>query len=84
MSSISNQKPTTRSSTRFKPKKSEKIKIFVGGIPRDLPPSVLYSYFSKFGKVKNVDLPFNKKKGVYRGFGFVSFDSIGAVERIMD
>lgn len=48
-------------------------RVFVGGIPRIIKQDELLSYFEQFGGVETVDLPINRRKGILKGFAFVTF-----------
>lgn len=39
------------------------FKVFVGGLPHNVTKDEIFSYFSTFGKVVNVDLPKKVKTG---------------------
>ena len=49
-------------------------KLFVGGIPHNTTCTELSLYFSKFGPVKDIQLPTHKKSGKLRGFAFIEFE----------
>ncbi|CAL1263300.1 unnamed protein product, partial [Larinioides sclopetarius] len=55
-------------------------KIFVGGLDIDYPEADIRSYFEKYGKVENVELPFDKVKNQRRQFCFVTFETEEACE----
>ncbi|KAG6789020.1 hypothetical protein POTOM_005103 [Populus tomentosa] len=57
-------------------------KIFVGGIPPSLTEDELKEYFSVYGSIVDHQIMLDHKTGRSRGFGFVTFDSEDAVERI--
>jgi len=57
-----------------KPKPQNK-KIFIGGLDPDLPEDDLRAYFSKFGSIESVELPFDKIKNQRRQFAFLTFES---------
>ena len=50
-------------------------KIFVGGIPFNVQERELFKYFSKFGEVAELTLPFSKRKKRLKGFAFVGFST---------
>lgn len=61
----------------------EKVgKVFVGGIAADVTPEEFRSYFEKFGSIIDSQLMINKDTGKSRGYGFVTYDSAEAVERV--
>lgn len=57
-------------------------KIFVGGLEPDLPESDIREYFEKFGKIEEVELPFDKQKNQRRQFCFITFESEEVVDTI--
>ncbi|OAF64335.1 Heterogeneous nuclear ribonucleoprotein D-like protein [Intoshia linei] len=50
-------------------------KIFVGGIDGNVEEATIRSYFSNYGKVEQVDLPYDKIRNLRRNFCFVTFES---------
>nr|AGT17194.1 hypothetical protein SHCRBa_041_N14_R_160 [Saccharum hybrid cultivar R570] len=58
-------------------------KIFVGGIPPSLTEDKLKEHFSSYGKVVEHQIMLDHSTGRSRGFGFVTFESEDAVERVM-
>jgi len=59
-------------------------KIFVGGLSASTVQADLTSYFSQFGKVEEAMLMFDRQTNRHRGFGFVTFDSEDAVEKVCE
>jgi len=57
-------------------------KIFVGGLSASTVQADLNAYFSTFGKVEEAMLMFDRQTNRHRGFGFVTFDSEEAVEKV--
>ncbi|XP_070544507.1 heterogeneous nuclear ribonucleoprotein D-like isoform X2 [Ptychodera flava] len=57
-------------------------KIFVGGLNPEYPESELREYFTKYGKIKEVELPIDRATNKRRGFCFIEFESEDAVEEI--
>jgi RNA recognition motif-containing protein len=47
-------------------------RIFVGGLPPDLPPDALKTYFQQFGEVEEAIISVEPTTGRTRGFGFVT------------
>ncbi|XP_052070805.1 heterogeneous nuclear ribonucleoprotein D-like-A isoform X4 [Mytilus californianus] len=66
------------------PRREVVKKIFVGKCDPSTEESEIKEYFSKFGKVEKVELPFDKQKDQRRGFVFVEFDSEKAVEKVLN
>eukprot|EP00931_Biecheleriopsis_adriatica_P078632 TRINITY_DN5205_c0_g1_i1.p1 TRINITY_DN5205_c0_g1~~TRINITY_DN5205_c0_g1_i1.p1 ORF type:complete len:241 (-),score=47.11 TRINITY_DN5205_c0_g1_i1:83-718(-) len=58
-------------------------KVFVGGLPQDCTDDILTDYFDKFGTITDVVVMKDRDTGRSRGFGFVSFEQIEAVDEIM-
>lgn len=56
-------------------------KIFVGGLP-DLTLEEFKTYFYRFGHIKDAVLITDKQNGRPRGFGFVTFESVDAVNKV--
>ncbi|KAH7647719.1 RNA recognition motif (RRM)-containing [Cryptosporidium bovis] len=56
-------------------------KIFVGGLP-DLTLEEFKTYFNRFGNIKDAVLITDKQSGRPRGFGFVTFEDIYAVNKV--
>ncbi|XP_076953374.1 heterogeneous nuclear ribonucleoprotein 1-like [Bidens hawaiensis] len=57
-------------------------KIFVGGIPLTLTEDELREYFSNYGDIIDNQIMLDHVTGRSRGFGFVTFDSEDAVDKI--
>lgn len=57
-------------------------KIFVGGLSASTVQADLTSYFSTFGKVEEAMLMFDRQTNRHRGFGFVTFDTEEAVDKV--
>ncbi|XP_027032418.1 heterogeneous nuclear ribonucleoprotein A1a isoform X3 [Tachysurus fulvidraco] len=58
-------------------------KIFVGGIKEDTDEEHLRDYFSRFGKIDEVNIMTEKSSNKRRGFAFVTFDDHDSVDRIV-
>lgn len=56
-------------------------KIFVGGLP-DLTLEEFKIYFQRFGTIRDAVLITYKNNGRPRGFGFVTFESVDAVNNV--
>lgn len=59
-------------------------KIFVGGVGLDVSEEDFNQFFSRYGTVIDAQLMIDTKTGKPRGFGFITFDSHEAVERIVN
>ncbi|OIW01776.1 hypothetical protein TanjilG_03914 [Lupinus angustifolius] len=58
-------------------------KIFVGGLPPTLSEENFRQYFESYGNVTDVVVMYDQSTGRPRGFGFISFDTEDAVERVL-
>lgn len=50
-------------------------KVFVGGIDANLSKDEIFNYFSKFGNVSDLELPFDRANNKRREFCFVIFET---------
>ncbi|RWS31378.1 RNA-binding protein squid-like protein [Leptotrombidium deliense] len=50
-------------------------KIFVGGVDANVSEDEIKKYFSKYGKVEGIELPFDRQRGRRREFCFIIFDT---------
>ncbi|EPS58223.1 hypothetical protein M569_16592, partial [Genlisea aurea] len=62
---------------------SKTKKIFVGGLPVSMNEDDLREYFSSYGTIVEHQIMLDHKTGRSRGFGFVTFDSEDAVEKVL-
>nr|GEU95837.1 heterogeneous nuclear ribonucleoprotein 1 [Tanacetum cinerariifolium] len=58
-------------------------KIFVGGLPPTLSEEGFRHYFETYGQVTDVVVMYDQQTNRPRGFGFISFDSEDAVDRVL-
>ncbi|CAK9139534.1 unnamed protein product [Ilex paraguariensis] len=58
-------------------------KIFVGGLPATLTEEGFRQYFEAYGEVVDVVVMYDQHTNRPRGFGFISFDSEDAVDRVL-
>ncbi|KAL1059676.1 hypothetical protein V6Z11_1Z017100 [Gossypium hirsutum] len=58
-------------------------KIFVGGLPPTLTEDGFRQYFEAYGHVTDVVIMYDQNTQRPRGFGFISFDSEEAVDRVL-
>jgi RNA-binding protein Musashi len=69
--------------TLQKPKKGGGYpKVFLGGLPSNVTETDLRVFFGRYGKVMEVVIMYDQEKKKSRGFGFLSFEDEGAVERV--
>lgn len=59
-------------------------KVFVGGLDPETPEDEIRSYFGTFGKIEEIDLPYDKQKGQRRAFCFITFESEAIVDKCCD
>ena len=58
-------------------------KIFVGGLSNELSDDDIKNYFSQFGNILEVEMPFDKTKNQRKGFCFITFDSEQVVNELL-
>jgi len=63
--------------------KAKPGKIFVGGITSDLTDDDIKSYFSQFGTITQVEMPFDKTKNQRKGFCFITFENDSIVKELL-
>jgi len=59
-------------------------KVFVGGLDPEVPESDIREYFKQFGKIEEIDLPFDKQKNQRRAFCFITFESEEVVDKVVE
>lgn len=65
-----------------KPAKSrENKKVFVGGLPSDYNEAELRTHFEQFGKVEDIEWPFDKTSKQRRNFAFIVFEEEDAADK---
>ncbi|KAL0843778.1 hypothetical protein Bca101_017024 [Brassica carinata] len=58
-------------------------KIFVGGLPSSITEAEFKNYFDQFGTIADVVVMYDHNTQRPRGFGFITFDSDEAVDRVL-
>ncbi|KAF7815943.1 heterogeneous nuclear ribonucleoprotein 1-like [Senna tora] len=58
-------------------------KIFVGGLPSSITESEFKKYFDQFGTITDVVVMYDHNTQRPRGFGFITYDSEEAVDRVL-
>jgi len=56
-------------------------KVFVGGLPSDFPEEDLRKHFEQYGKVEEIEWPFDKQTKSRRNFAFVVFEEEESADR---
>jgi len=62
---------------------SDKNKIFIGGIPRDVKEEDFRALFAPFGELTDCVIIKDKYTGESRGFGFVSYSDDSSVDKVL-
>ncbi|KAG2315283.1 hypothetical protein Bca4012_066114 [Brassica carinata] len=73
----------SNSSLQGSPGPSHSKKIFVGGLASSVTESEFNKYFSQFGTIIDLVVMYDHKTQRPRGFGFVTYDSQEAVDRVL-
>lgn len=63
--------------------KARQGKVFVGGLPSDVPEDQIREHFGKFGKIAELEMPFDKLRNQRKGFCFVTYDHEDSVKEIL-
>ncbi|XP_058444305.1 SRA stem-loop-interacting RNA-binding protein, mitochondrial [Malaya genurostris] len=58
------------------------LKIFVGNVPWTVGHRELRNYFAQFGRVTWAQVIFDRRTGLSKGYGFVSFQKAAALENL--
>lgn len=75
----------SESNQRSNPKKADDCaELFVRNLPWKADEEVISDYFSKFGKVVNVKVLYDKQTGKAKGLGFVEFSSKDEAESVVN
>ncbi|KAL3531202.1 hypothetical protein ACH5RR_010524 [Cinchona calisaya] len=59
-------------------------KIFVGGLPSELTKGEFTQHFQNYGCITDAVIMFDRNNGKSRGFGFITFDTEDAVDRVLN
>ncbi|XP_063987065.1 RNA-binding protein squid isoform X2 [Diachasmimorpha longicaudata] len=72
-------------SKKVDPKKAKARhgKIFVGGLSTELSDDDIKMFFSQFGTIVDVEMPFDKTKNQRKGFCFITFESEQVVNELL-
>ncbi|CAB3226828.1 unnamed protein product [Arctia plantaginis] len=63
--------------------KARQGKIFVGGLSSEISDEEIKNFFSNFGTIMEVEMPFDKTKNQRKGFCFITFDSEQVVNELL-
>ncbi|EEZ98439.1 RNA-binding protein squid isoform X1 [Tribolium castaneum] len=58
-------------------------KIFVGGLTNELSDDDIKNFFSQYGTIIEVEMPFDKTKNQRKGFCFITFESEQVVNELL-
>jgi RNA recognition motif-containing protein len=61
----------------------EERKLFLGGLSWDTEEQDILNYFGKFGPVANVSIKYDSVTGKPRGFGFITFSNVTAIDAVL-
>jgi len=64
--------------------KCQGVKVFLGGLSREVTKEKIDEYFSRFGQVVESVVMKDLMTGVSRGFGFVTFKDPASVDELME
>jgi cold-inducible RNA-binding protein len=66
------------------PRKSSRVKLYIGNLSFYTIPDTLIDAFSEFGTVHDCYLPEDPATGASRGFGFVTMDKESALQAVAE
>jgi len=71
---------------RIDPKraKARTGKIFVGGLNAEMSDDDIKNHFGKFGKVIEVEMPFDKQKNQRKGFCFITYEHEEVMKEVLN
>jgi RNA recognition motif-containing protein len=64
-------------------KKTESLRLFIGGFPSELTEQDLISHFTQFGTITKIKIQRDRKKGYSKGYGFITCDSTNTKAKIL-
>jgi len=73
--------PTREKAVPYTSSPGTALKLFIGGIP-EVSDADFYHFFARFGAIED-SVVMRTNDGVPRGFGFITYAHIGAVERCL-
>jgi len=63
--------------------KTRSGKVFVGGLNSDISDEDVRNHFSQFGKILDIEMPFDKQKGQRKGFCFIVYEAMDTVKAVL-
>lgn len=78
------QKVVDKDLIKKRHQEQQKVKLFIGGLPKNLPDIALKEYFEKIAPLKKAYVVRDFKSGKTRGFAFVIFESTEGVKKVLD
>jgi RNA-binding protein Musashi len=76
-------KPDNKQDSSLKNSTSKSYKVFLGGTPVDCSTNEVSEYFSRYGTVKKVEFPLDKRSKRQKGFGFITFQSEAVYQAVI-
>lgn len=59
------------------------LKVFVGGLDPEVAEETIREHFEQYGRVEEINLPFDKEKNQRRAFCFVKFETEEIVDQVV-
>lgn len=81
--STASKSSSSKAKVKIPPTQKDVRKLFVGGIGRDVTNDEFHDFFSKFGKVIDSVVMFDRETQKPRGFGFVTFEDPGVALKLL-
>ncbi|CAG0916288.1 unnamed protein product [Notodromas monacha] len=63
--------------------KARQGKVFVGGLPAELSEDEIKAHFGSFGKIAQMEMPFDKVRNQRKGFCFITFENESAMKELL-
>jgi len=63
--------------------KTRSGKVFVGGLNSEISDDDIRKHFSQFGKIIDIEMPFDKHKNQRKGFCFVVYEAMDTVKAVL-
>ncbi|CAF0778839.1 unnamed protein product [Adineta steineri] len=78
-----NNQMSSLSSSSLSSLSNNNRKVFIGGLDPNFPDTQLREYFSQFGTIDEIDLPYDKEKNERRPFCFISFQNEQSAQEVL-